>query len=120
MTPKPSEHIMDAPTPVPAIDEVEYCEVTTAAVEDLRLAIGRRVREKFVPAGVAPDLIEIYIDELTADVEADIDKFAAGQLEHGGDIRDRDVLLDLAKELLDAPIYLRILRIKNKYIRVPA
>lgn len=101
-------------------EEIEFCEVSSASVEDLRRAIGVRVREKFVPAGVAPDLIEIYIDELTADVESDIEKFKKGQEEHGGDIRDRDVIRDLALELVDAPIYLRIHRIKEKYVRVRA
>lgn len=117
MTPKVSEENI---TPPETTEDLDYCEVSTDSVEALRKAVGVRVREKFVPAGVAPDLIEIYIDELTADIEADIEKFRLGQEEHGGDIRDRDVLADLAKELLDAPIYMRIHRIKCKYVRVPA
>lgn len=118
MTQKPSD--METPIEQEQIEDVEYCEVSSNSVEALRKAVGTRVREKFVPAGVAPDLIEIYIDELTSDIESDIQKFADGQAEHGGDIRDRDVIMDLAKELIDAPIYLRIHRIKNKHVRVPA
>jgi hypothetical protein len=44
--------------------------------------------------------------DLNTFVIAAIDKYVKGQKEHGGDLKDRDLLMELYAELVDSVIYL--------------
>jgi len=104
--PEPEDEFEPGPTP------------PNEPVDALRKAILARVCHYFIPAGVAPDLIQPYAEELVADIEYGLDKFAKGQLKHGGNILDRDLLLDLFQEITDSGVYIRCMKLQRKCIRI--
>ena len=108
----------------PTFLHVENDDFTPAAVEDhhgyadLRKAVHARVRAYFEPAGVPQDMIIPYAELLCEDIEKELEKFARGQAEHGGDIRDRDLDAEMEPELIDARIYHRCKKLQRSYIKV--
>lgn len=91
---------------------------TSPEVEALRSAILARVCHHFIPAGVPATLIQPYAEQLVADIERSLAKFAAGQIKHGGNILERDLLQDLAQEIIDAAEYIRCMKLQRKSIQV--
>jgi hypothetical protein len=84
----------------------------------LRAAVLERVKAYLIPAGSPADMIEPYAELLSEDIEKELYKFACGQREHGGDIRDRDLDAELEPELIDARIYVRCKKLQASYVKV--
>lgn len=89
-------------------------------IQNLTTAVLSRVIAYLVPAGVPVDMIEPYAKELVRDIEDGLDKFAKGQLEHGGDIRLRDIDNEERAEVLDLGNYSRAKRLQRSFIRLMA
>jgi len=51
---------------------------------------------------ITPEIESLMAKSLAKFVERAVDKFAKGQREHGGDIRDRDLGFELYQEQLDS------------------
>jgi len=108
----------------PTFLHVEDDEFTPEAIADnkgyadLRKAVHARVLAYFGPAGVPQDMIVPYGELLCEDIEKELEKFARGQREHGGDIRDRDLDAEIEPELIDARIYHRCKKLQRSYIKL--
>lgn len=84
----------------------------------LRKAVHARVAAYLEPAGAPADMIPQYAELMCEDIERELEKFARGQQEHGGDIRDRDLDEELTQELIDARIYQRCKRLQANHIKM--
>ena len=118
-----TDHIDNTPAPTsdmaPDFDTFEPGAIPEhIEIQNLTAAVLARVVSYFVPAGVPVDMIESYAKELVRDIEDGLDKFAKGQAEHGGDIRDRDILNEERSELLDLGNYSRARRLQRAFIRL--
>lgn len=64
-----------------------------------------RIRAHFEPAGVPEEVIVKFGVAYCQRIEDGLAKFARGQLEHGGNLFDRDLAHERTCELIDANIY---------------
>lgn len=81
----------------------EYQTLTPYSV--FEQAISNRTAELFDEAGVPPDFTAKFGPAFAAEIDRMLHKFAKGQVEHGGDIRDRDLRAEQMQELRDAFLY---------------
>lgn len=81
-------------------------------------AIRGRVELHFAGIEFPPDFAELYSKVLAAWIDTAIQKFAAGQIEHGGDFRDIDHIANLEEEIIDASQYLIGLKMKRAYLQL--
>lgn len=81
-------------------------------------AIGRRIREHFDATDMPPDFTEAFIPVFAQGIDNALAKFAAGQREHGGDIRDRDLEHDESQEIMDLFLYRIAKKTQNKVINI--
>lgn len=97
--------MMNDPDEVTTLQEDPTLSVTTSAYPEFEAAVTARVL--FHLADVVED--QEYLQEFSKSVSQRIDfmlqKYRDGQLEHGGDIRDRDIKRDRTQEILDLFIY---------------
>ena len=93
------------PDVIPASVNNPYTEFERAVVA--------RVRQIFEPAGVADDLTDIFAPALAMRIDAILHKFARGQQEHGGDLRDRDMKTEMRNEIMDLMVYMLIDDVKS-------
>lgn len=106
---------IDIPQPEFVLTTADNSPTHTALVQ----AILARTHETLGPAGTPPDLIEPFGLALAEEIDNILRKFAAGQLKHGGDIRDRDLTEELTQEVRDALVYLVCMRLQRLTIRMP-
>ena len=71
------------------------------SLSELRVALKARFAHHMQDTDAPADTVEVYGDAMTDFLEAWFCKFAKGQREHGGDLRDRDTRIDRRDELLD-------------------
>lgn len=103
--------------PQPEFQPVNVAQSTTyTAFAD---AIKARVVERLTPVGTPQDLIESFSAAFVEEVDNILTKFADGQLKHGGDIRDRDLLFESTSEVRDLVNYFICMRLQRLCIRVP-
>lgn len=81
-------------------------------------AMGRRIREHFEPTDMPADFIEKFIPVFTQSIDNALIKFAKGQREHGGDIRDRDLEADETQEIMDLFLYRAAKQTQNKVLQI--
>jgi len=79
--------------------------VASTDYQDLQAALAKRIHFHFDPTGMPADFIQAFIPVFTCAIESALQKFAAGQLEHGGDIRTRDLERDETQEIYDLFLY---------------
>lgn len=89
-------------------------------IQNLRAAVLARVVSHFASTEVPHNFIEPYAEEVVRDIEDELAKFARGQKEHGGDVRDRDLHKDMSDEVRDLAIYTRCIRLQRPYVRLMA
>lgn len=68
----------------------------------LRLQVGTAVAKHGPKAQVSVPVQDLMSDDLVRFVEKAIEKFIKGQVEHGGDIRDRNLDHELMQETIDS------------------
>lgn len=68
-------------------------------------AVSRRVRDHFEETDMPIDFIQQFGPVYAQAIDNALAKFAAGQLKHGGDIRDRDLEADEEQEIIDLFMY---------------
>lgn len=95
----PEDVALDMPGPLPIIHE------NVDSHERMRDAIVTRTRELLAGIGTPEDIIDPLGLNLTEWVDGMLLKFRAGQLEHGGDIRDRPLRHEMIAEIRDLSIY---------------
>lgn len=118
-TRQPSDLVpLDCEVMPPEHGELEPMEVENPLVVQIRQLIVARVIQIFRPAGVPEVIIVPYALEVANDLERDLDKFATGQREHGGNLLDRDIIADIEPEIRDLSIYIRALRMQRKFMRL--
>lgn len=108
---------MDMDIMPPEHGELELAEVENPLVVQIRQLIVARVLQLFRPAGVPEEIIVPFAIETANDLERDLDKFVKGQLEHGGNLLDRDIIADLEPEVRDMGIYMRALRLQLRMLK---
>lgn len=102
----------DQINPTPLIIETHF--------DVLRKAIIERFRHHLQDIADCPqDYPETFGNELAQWCEDAMLKFADGQREHGGDLRDRDVEADARQEDIDRFWYTVAARLKPPVIRFP-
>lgn len=108
MTNETNQQQLEHPAIVPPADFVpddpaDYTPpIMHTSLTDMRIAIKARFAHHMQDIeGTPTDIVDVYSDAMAAFLEEWFIKFAAGQKEHGGDLRDRDTRLDRRKELLD-------------------
>jgi len=111
--------ITDAPIDTPQPEYVVVVADNSPTHAALVQAILARTRETLRPVGTPESLIDPFGHALAEEVDNLLRKFADGQLKHGGDIRDRDLLEDLTQEVRDAMNYIVSMRLQRLTIRMP-
>jgi hypothetical protein len=79
--------------------------IVHTSLTDLRAAIKARFGHHMQDTDAPADIVDVYSDALADFIEEWFIKFAAGQREHGGDLRERDMRMDQRKELQDLLSY---------------
>lgn len=69
--------------------------------KEFELAVCKRVTELLRPAGTPEDFIADFGPAFAEFMNLVLQKFADGQIKHGGDIRDRDMRRNKREELAD-------------------
>lgn len=98
------------PTPPEDITPPEtYIPITTGSFDDFTRAVTARMLAHLSDL----ELEESYLNQLATQFAYRFDgifqKYRAGQIEHGGDIRDRDLLREVNAEVDDLLVYTTIL-----------
>lgn len=87
-------------------DELPPPEVATInSYEPFEQAIVARVKQHFGETDMPTDLIERFGPAFAQEIDNMLAKFARGQIEHGGDIRDRDLRREMDHEIRDLMMY---------------
>lgn len=68
-------------------------------------AICRRIHDHFDKTDMPPDFTAAFGPVFAQAIDNALVKFAKGQKEHGGDIRDRDLEHDETQEIMDLFLY---------------
>lgn len=106
--------------PQPELPEFEPVTTPQSPIHTAFVAaVKARVAEILGPVGVPEDLIEPFAEAFAEEMDAIITKFARGQIKHGGDIRDRDLLLEATHEARDMLVYFIVMRLQRATIRCP-
>lgn len=96
-------------------DDLSHLSMNHAVFVD---AIGRRIREHFERTDMPADFIEKFIPVFAQSVDNALIKFAKGQREHGGDIRDRDLEADETQEIMDLFLYRAAKQTQSKVLQI--
>lgn len=104
--------------PLEYADDVSPSSAENPSYATFVEALGVRVREHFEPAGTDPELIKQFIPALVEWIDGSLAKFANGQREHGGDIRDRDLDREIMKEMFDLQMYVIAKRLQRQTIEL--
>lgn len=97
----------DPTTDLPLDDEAADSTppVLHTSLTELRAAIKTRFGHHMQDTDAPDDTVAVYSDALADFLEEWFIKFANGQREHGGDLRQRDTRIDQRKELQDLLSY---------------
>lgn len=82
----------------------------------LRVAIGHYIRLNCIPvdANFPEHAHELLVEVLAKTVERTAIKFVKGQLEHGGDLLNRNLGADILDEITDLNVYITAELIKQQ------
>lgn len=111
--------IQDIPIDYPQPEFQPVPVVQSPTHTALFAAVAARTHEILTPVGTPPDLVAAFGEAFAEEIDNMLAKFAAGQLKHGGDIRDRDLVLETTQEARDLMNYLICMRLQRLCIRVP-
>lgn len=91
---------------LPLGDEQEaQLTVTTSNYPDFEQAVLSRVLYHLADVVEDQDYLQHFAKEFALRIDSMLIKYRAGQIEHGGDIRDRDLSVEETKEIQDLFIY---------------
>lgn len=98
----PEDYLLPtAPDDFPPETEI----VTTNSYLPFEQAVIERVKQRFADTGMPPDFTERFGPAFAMAMDTMLAKFAKGQEEHGGDIRDRDLRSEMTNEINDLMLY---------------
>jgi len=95
-----TRHDTDLPDEAPAAEII-----TTNSYLPFEQAVIERVRQRFADVGMPEDFTERFGPAFAMAMDTMLAKFAKGQEEHGGDIRDRDLRSEMTNEINDLMLY---------------
>jgi len=85
--------------------EDEQPTVTTSDFPEFAGAIRNRVLYHLADVVEDQDYLNQFSEQFALRIDAMLQKYWAGQIEHGGDIRDRDITREETNAILDLFIY---------------
>lgn len=86
-------------------DEQEALTVTTSDYPHFEEAVKTRVLYHLADVVEDHDYLQAFASQFALRIDSMLQKYRQGQIEHGGDIRDRDLTHEETKEILDLFIY---------------
>jgi len=92
----PIEEVPPYPTHIP---------VTTGSFDDFTRAVKARCYTHLADLGLEEDYLENLATQFALRFDSIFQKYRQGQLEHGGDIRDRDLMREIRMEIDDLLVY---------------
>lgn len=110
--------VSDPSTEPESSPEIIPADITSPDYHHLQQALAKRIHFHFDPTDMPADFVESFIPVFTNAIERTLAKFAAGQLEHGGDIRTRDLERDETQEIYDLFLYRLCKHTQRKVINV--
>ena len=86
-------------------EDSEHLTVTTSAYPEFESAVKTRVLFHLADLDLDEEYLTNFAIQLSLRIDALLQKYRKGQLEHGGDIRDRDLIREETNEILDLFVY---------------
>jgi len=72
---------------------------------EFEAAVIKRVKSHFETTDMPADFIDRFGPAFSQFMDNMLAKFTRGQIEHGGDIRDRDLMREAGQEIIDLTMY---------------
>ena len=86
-------------------EDSEHLTVTTSAYPEFESAVKTRVLFHLADLDLDEEYLTNFAIQLSLRIDALLQKYRKGQLEHGGDIRDRDLGRERSQEIDDLVVY---------------
>ena len=86
-------------------EDSEHLTVTTSNYPEFESAVRARVLFHLADLGLDEEYLTNFSIQLSLRIDSLLQKYRAGQLEHGGDLRDRDLTREETNEISDLFIY---------------